>query len=141
MRRKSRLVIDTNLVVSALLWGGKPLELLALAQEGEAHLYISPPLLAELERTIAKPKLARTLAASGRTAAEHIRDYRRLVTLMRRALPEGAWSRDPDDDRVIAGALAAKADFIVTGDVDLLTLGEVDGVRVVTVSDFLLMHA
>jgi putative PIN family toxin of toxin-antitoxin system len=132
MRRKPRLVIDTNVVVSALLWGGKPLELLALAEQGEARLYASPPLLAELKKTIGKPKLARVLAASGRSAEEHVADYRRLVTLMRRALPAGAWSRDPDDDRVVACALAAGADFLVTGDDDLLTLGTIEGVRIVT---------
>ena len=141
MRRKPRLVIDTNVVVSALLWGGKPLELLALAEQGEVRLYASPPLLAELEKTIGKPKLARVLAASGRSAAEHVADYRRLVILMRRALPAGAWSRDPDDDRVIACALAAGADFLVTGDEDLLTLGAVEGVRIITPAALLDMLA
>jgi putative PIN family toxin of toxin-antitoxin system len=137
MKRKPRLVIDTNVVVSALLWGGKPLDLLALAEQGEIRLYTSPPLIAELEVTIAKPKLARVLAASGRSTAEHVTDYRRLATLTRRALPEGAWSRDPDDDRVIACALAARADFLVTGDEDLLTLGEVESVRIVSPAELL----
>lgn len=139
MKRKPRLVIDTNVVVSALLWDGKPLELLALAEQGEVRLYVSPPLLAELEKTLGRPKLAGVLAASARSTAEHVAEYRRLVTLMRRALPAGAWSRDPDDDRVVACALAAGADFLVTGDDDLLALGAVEGVRIV--SPAALLHA
>ena len=91
MKRKPRVVIDTNVVVSALLWGGSPLEVLVLAEQGEARLNTSPPLLAELAKTLAKPKLARALATSGRSIAEHVADYRRLVTLTRRALPSGAW--------------------------------------------------
>lgn len=106
MRRKPRVVIDTNVVVSALLWGGRPLQLLALA-------------------------------ASGRSTIEHVADYRRLVTLTRRSLPTGAWLRDPDDDRVIACALAVRADFVVTGDDDLLALGKVEGLRIVSPAEFL----
>lgn len=137
MKRKPRLVLDTNVVVSALLWGGKPLDLLALAEQGEARLHASPPLIAELATTIAKPKLARALAANGRSAAEQVADYRRLVTLTRRAMPEGAWSRDPDDDRIIACALAARADFLVTGDDDLLSLEGIGTLRIVSPADLL----
>ena len=137
MKRKPRLVLDTNVVVSALLWGGKPLELLALVERGEIRLYTSPPLLAELRATIAKPKLARVLAASGRSTAEHMADYRQLASLARRAMPEGAWSRDPDDDRVIACAIAARADFLVTGDADLRTLEKIESVRIVSPAELL----
>jgi len=137
MKRRPRLVLDTNVVVSALLWGGKPLELLAFAEQGDARLHASPPLIDELASTLAKPKLARVLAASGRSTAEHVADYRRLVTLIRPALPEGAWSRDPDDDRVIACALAAQADFLVTGDEDLLSLERIEALGIVSPADLL----
>ena len=132
MKRKPRLVIDTNVVVSAVLWGGRPLEILALAEAGQVRLYSTPHLLTELKATLYKPKLARALAASGRAATEHAANYRRLVTLTRRDLPPGAWSRDPADDHVVASALAARADFLVTGDDDLLSLEIVEGVRMIS---------
>jgi uncharacterized protein len=132
MRRKPRLVLDTNVVVSALFWNGKPLELMALAAEKRVRLYANAALLSELQVTLAKPKFARALDASGRSADEHVGSYRRLVTFNRRSPREGAWSRDPNDDHVIACALAAAADFLVTGDDDLLTLGRVEGVAIVT---------
>jgi uncharacterized protein len=110
---------------------------MALAAEGEVRLYASAALLTELRVTLAKPKLVEALEASGQSAGEHADAYRRLVTLTRRTPAEGAWSRDPDDDRVIACALAARADFIVTGDADLLSLGPVEGVQIVSPVDLL----
>lgn len=137
MKRKPRLVLDTNVVVSALFWDGKPLELMALAVEREVRLYASPALLAELRATLAKPKLAKALEASRRSAVEHADAYRRLVTVARRAPAEGAWSRDRDDDHVIACALASRADFLVTGDDDLLMLARVENVRIVSPAELL----
>ena len=100
-------------------------------------LYTSPSLLTELHGTFAKPRLAKALAASAREIAELVDDYRRLATLTRPAPLDRCYSRDPDDDHVIACALAARADFIVTGDDDLLALGEVEGVAVRTIAGFL----
>jgi len=137
MKRKPRLVVDTNVVVSALFWGGKPLALLALAAEREIRLYSSSILLAELQATLAKPKLAAALAASERSAADHVADYRRLVTLTRFHALHSAISRDPDDDRVIACAVAAHADLIVTGDDDLLALEAAEGISIRSVAAFL----
>jgi uncharacterized protein len=137
MKRRPRLVIDTNVVVSALFWGGKPLELMELAVEREVRLYSSPHLLAELQATLTKPKLVKALVASGRSPADHVASYRRLVTLTRRTLPKARWSRDPDDDRVIACALAVRADFLVTGDGDMLALAQVEGVAIRSVAELL----
>ncbi len=137
MSRPPRLVLDTNVVVSAVVWGGRPGELIAAAGVGEVRLHSSSDLLAELRATLARPKLIRHIAAKDLTADGILVDYRRLVTLTRRALPAGAWSRDSDDDRVIACAFAVRADFIVTGDDDLLALGEIDGLRIVSPAGFL----
>ena len=137
MSRPPRLVLDTNVVVSAVLRGGKPGELIATAGEGDVRLHSSRILLDELRSTLQPPKLARQVEATGLSVDSILASYRRLVTLIRRAPLAGTWSRDPDDDHVIACALAVRADFIVTGDDDLLALGEVNEVRIVTVADFL----
>lgn len=132
MRRRSRLVLDTNVVISAILWGGKPGEFLAVAGEGEVRLYTSRLLLEELRVTLERPKLAPMVALTGQSVAELLANYRRLAILTRRASIEGRWSRDPDDDHVIASALAARADFLVTGDLDLLELEAVEGISILT---------
>ncbi len=138
MRRPPRLVLDTNVVISAVLWGGKPAELLALAGEGEVRLFSSRVLLDELRTTLERPKLAKAVGATGLEIVDILADYRRLATLTRLARLKKPLSRDPDDDHVIACALAARADFLVTGDDDLLALEQVEGVAIRSVAAFMM---
>lgn len=127
-----RLVLDTNVVLSALLWGGTPYRLLQLAEEGELQLYTSPELAAELCEILERPHLAARLAekgASSNTITELYLEFARAVTPLSvpRVVPD-----DPDDDHVIACAMTAKANLIVSGDKHLLELREHHGVRIVT---------
>jgi len=129
-----RLVLDTNVVLSALLWGGTPYRLLQLAVEGEAQLFTSPVLAAELREILARPHLAAKLTERATTAdavtALYLEFARALSPLsVPRVVPD-----DPDDDHVIACAVAARADVIVSGDKHLLKLREYQGIRIVTVA-------
>jgi putative PIN family toxin of toxin-antitoxin system len=137
MSRPPRLVLDTNVIVSAILWGGKPGQFLALAGEGDVRLYTSRLLLDELRQTLERPKFSKAVAATGLTIDQIIADYRRLCILARPRPLEKAVSRDPDDDHVLAAALAARADVLVTGDDDLLVLDELEGVVIRSVAETL----
>ncbi|MGZ8285873.1 MAG: putative toxin-antitoxin system toxin component, PIN family [Allosphingosinicella sp.] len=137
MTRPPRLVLDTNVMVSALLWEGNPGRLLAKAENGEARLYASRFLLDELEDALGRPKLAKRVGLTGLGVADMVASYRQVATVKRPKPLSRTFSRDPDDDHVIACALAARADFLVTGDGDLLSLGTVEGVRIVSPMDLL----
>jgi uncharacterized protein len=136
MTKPVRVVIDTNILVSAFLWYGKPSRLLELAEEGSVRIFSSRHLMNELANSLAKEKLARAVLATGLSAKEMVTAYRQLTRAVR-PVPVSSISRDPDDDHVIACAIAAKADFIVTGDRDLLVLDPLDGIRIVEVARFL----
>jgi uncharacterized protein len=131
------VVLDTNVVASAILWEGKPGRLLALAREGHIRLATSRALLNEFRATLQKPKLAKAVAATGMTADAMLADYRRLATVVQAPALAVAVSRDPDDDRIIACAIAARADVIISGDNDLLVLEKVEGILIVSPSAFL----
>lgn len=132
-----RLVLDTNVVFSALLWRGKPYRLLeAVGQRTDARLFSSPALLEELADVLARPMAAQRLALIGITANAVLADYRTVVEMVEPAIVPRV-VRDADDDQVIAAALAARADFIVSGDDDLLAIGSYQGIRILTAAEAL----
>ena len=128
-----RLVLDTNVVASAILWGGTPRLLLQAARDKRVELFTSTAMLAELTDILGRRKFARKIAASQLTIDQLVDGYAQLAALVRPvATPRIA--PDPDDDVVIGTALAAKADLIVTGDKPLLTVSEHQGVRIASVA-------
>ena len=128
-----RLVLDTNVVASAILWGGTPRVLLQAAREKRIDLFTSMAMLAELTDILGRRKFDKKIAASGLTIDQFVDGYAQLASVVRpSATPRIA--PDPDDDVVIGTALAAKADLIVTGDKPLLSVAEHQGMRIVSVS-------
>lgn len=134
-----RLVLDTNVVMSALLWRGKPYQLLeAIRERSNLQLYSSGALLEELADVLTRPTAAKRLALIDKQAREVLLDYIAAVQVIDVApLPQPV-CRDPDDDVVLALALAASADVIVSGDNDLLVLDQFEGVPIVNAAQALL---
>jgi uncharacterized protein len=127
-----RIVADTNTVLSGLLWQGPPRRLLDLARQRTVTLCSSPTLLAELAEVIGRDKFVQRVRAATLSAAELVQDYERLAEVVEpQPLPAPA-SRDSDDDHVLACALAAQADLIVSGDHDLLILREYQGIPILS---------
>ncbi len=118
-----RLVADTNVVVSGLLWLGNPGRLLEAASLGRVTLYTSLALLAELSSTLSRPKLARPIMRSGLTLDDVLGRYLYVTFVVEPSAVPRVVSDDPDDDQVLACALAAQAELIVSGDKHLLDLG------------------
>jgi putative PIN family toxin of toxin-antitoxin system len=131
-----RLVLDTNVVASGLLWGGPPKQLLGLGLGRNIQFFSSPQLLAELTDILSRAKFEEKIAASLLTVDEIVDLYAGIVTLVR-PIPVARLAPDPDDDVVIGTAIAAKAKFIVTGDKGLVSVAEYEGGRVISVREAL----
>lgn len=129
-----RLVLDTNVVLSALVWRGTPHRLLTqIRQQLEIHrLFSSEALLTELAKVLNRPHLAEPLAAIDRSAADVLADYAQAVEIVTPAPLPPIITADPDDDQVLACALAAHVDAIVSGDADLLDLKNFQGIPILT---------
>lgn len=137
MRRRPHCVLDTNVLVSALLWQGTPGRLIDVAGEQELQLCTSRTLLDELAATLTKKKSLKAVAATGLSRKQMVQGYRRVATVVAvRPLAQPV-SRDGDDDAVLACALAARADLLVSGDDDLLVLGSFTGIPIVTAAQAL----
>jgi putative PIN family toxin of toxin-antitoxin system len=129
-----RLVLDTNTAVSGLIWGGVPARLIDAAAAGTAQIISSVPLLDELHDDLFRKKFAAQLAEQGVDAADLFEGYAALVQLVVPAVIGPVILADPDDDIVLATAVACDADVIVSGDAHLLGIGEFQGISIVTPS-------
>ncbi len=125
-----RAVLDTDVVISALLWGGNPLKLFELATEGCLVLHTSPALLTELEEVLKRDHLTRRLASQQTSIEEAIRLYTALCIPVTPLSTPRAVPTEIDDDQVIACALGAGATLIVSGDSDLLVLHPWRGIQI-----------
>lgn len=134
-----RLVVDTNILVSALLAASSlPAQLVVLWRAGRFELLTATEQLDELMRVTRYPKIRERLAPA--LAGRLVNDLRVLAVTLG-ALPAVDVSPDPDDNYLLALAAAGSADFLVTGDKhDLLGLAVYRGTKIVTVREFLAMH-
>lgn len=135
-RLTPRLVLDTNVVVAGLLWNGPPRQLLDLTIGGAVALYSTGFLLDELAHTLAYSKFAARIQNFGATREALVAEYTALITRVS-PVTMPRISRDPDDDHVIACALAAHAEMVVSGDKDLRVLREYHGIRIVSAREAL----
>ncbi|MCA0244222.1 MAG: putative toxin-antitoxin system toxin component, PIN family [Proteobacteria bacterium] len=127
-----RLVLDTNTALSGLLWGGTPGRVIDAAEAQRIELASSAALLAELQGVLSREKFAKQLAKRGLTVADVFDGYAAMVTLILPAVIAPTITRDPADDQVLAAALAAQADLIVSGDAHLLDLKNFQGIEIIT---------
>lgn len=132
-----RLVLDTNTAISGLLWHGTPGKLIDAAHTKSATLCTSAILLDELRGVLTRAKFAKQLEARGLNAIDVFDGYAALTTIVVPAIIHPTIVNDPSDDAVLACALGAKAELIVSGDRHVLDLKEYQGIPIVTVAEAL----
>ena len=131
-----RIVADINTIVSGILWFGPSSRVWAAMRAGQVRLFLTAALLESLAEVIARPKFRNKLREVGTSPDDLIEGVRRIATVVEptdiQAPPE---LRDLDDLAVLACAVAAEADLIVSGDRDLLSLRIFQGIPIVTAAD------
>ncbi len=127
-----KIVIDTNVVASAIFFGGRPRELVERLVKREFSAFASPEIITEYQETLdvlrsKYPKKAPALPLTN------------IISAMQLIEPvtEVHVCRDPDDDKFISCAIDAKCIYIVSGDKDLLSLKKYKNIRILTVAEFL----
>ncbi|MBI5681881.1 MAG: putative toxin-antitoxin system toxin component, PIN family [Deltaproteobacteria bacterium] len=133
MGKKTKVVIDTNVIISAFGWYGKPGEIIKLATTGKIKNFISLEMLAELRKVVAYPKLnfSETLQAE---IIETVFSVSSIVSINESV---NIIVDDPPDNRVLECALSANVDFIISGDKHLLNLKAFQGIEILSPEDFL----
>lgn len=136
-----RIVVDTNIWISGLLWRGKPWHLLRLAEEGKVDICIAYQMLLELTEVLAYPEFKHRLDGLDTTPnqlAAFALSISSAIEISRDATP--IITSDPDDDIFLLCALAADATYVVSADHHLLNLKRYRDISMVTIDEFLSME-
>ncbi len=131
-----RVVFDTNVVVTGLLWTGTPREILRSAEQGLFQLVTSEAIIEELRDVLDRNKFSNRLQKLNKTPDLLISDYLGFTEVVNAEDIAVPFLRDPDDAPILACALAGQANYIVSGDPDLLTLTHFETISIVNPAQF-----
>jgi putative PIN family toxin of toxin-antitoxin system len=128
-----KVVLDTNVLVSATLSDGPPYQILKLAEEGAITSVTSPGIIEETRDVLTRDRVP--------FADDQVDDFvEKVLSVSRVVAPETnlqVVEDDPDDDKIVECAVEADAEYIISGDSHLLELEEYDGIPVLSPADFL----
>ncbi len=122
----SRLVLDSNILISAFFWDGNERSILRKCRSGDHLLIISDFILEEVERVL-KDKFN----VEEHLARSYIREIFRFSEIMITKGTIDVIKEDPSDNRVLETAILGKVDYLVTGDKHLLRLHEFEGFKII----------
>jgi hypothetical protein len=128
----TKTVLDTNVLVSAVIFGGKPDQILNLARAGKIQLFISSAILAEFAGV-----LLSKFRFSPEMAVAAVVEISSLATLVKPQPKIEIIKEDEADNRILECALTANADFIVSGDRHLLRMYSYRNIRILGLGEFL----
>lgn len=132
-----KAVLDTNVVISILLWKGKTRKILDLANNGKVEIITSDKIITELKKVISYPKFLILVNQSNLTSEHLVRRYLESVKLVRDRYLLKIIKDDPSDNIVLSCALSAKANFIVSGDKHLLNLKKFQNIPILSTREFI----
>lgn len=119
-----KLVLDTNTLVSAFFWEGNEAELFRKIEQGKAKSYITSEILKEVEEVIKRPKFDQVMKNASLTPDQIMQKIVSLSQLVIAPKLNIKMCRDEKDNKFLECAESAKANYIVSGDEDLLSLKE-----------------
>lgn len=128
-----RVVLDTNVLVSAIIFGGKSRQVLQMAITGSVDCFLSPSMMEELGQVLHRPKFG----FSRRQCLQVMEEVSGICKIIEPSVSIRVTTSDPDDDAVLECALEAKAHVVVTGDSRLLLLGVFKNIKILSPAQFL----
>ena len=130
---RTRIVIDTNVLIFAVLFSGPPRKVLELVIAGVVDCTLSIPILNGLRDVLQRPKFN----FSPEQTLHFIEELHNVCSIVKPTRKIKAIKSDPDDNMILECALEAKADFIVSGDSHLLDLGKYKNMKILGPHDFM----
>ena len=134
---KPRVVLDTNVLISALIWVGKPSKILDAVKRGKVELILSKEILMEFVKVLFRETKFKLSQNDIEDALNMVSDPATLIE----PIIAVDLLKDRSDNKILECAISSSADYIVSGDKDLLRLEKFAGIKLVSVSDFLKLVA
>jgi len=128
-----KIVADTNIFISSFFWGGNPRRIMERIIDGKDELFTCKGILQETAAVMARPKFN----VSDEYITNFIHSIEEIANHVTTTGTVQHVCRDGEDDKILECALLANADYIVTGDNDLLSLKEFRGIKIVTANEYL----
>lgn len=128
-----KVVLDTNILISAVVFGGKPREILKQAIEGKIRLAVSEPIIKEIREVLGRDKfgypasMIHFIIGELESIAEFVEPQKKIEII----------KKDVEDNRILECAVVFGADVIISGDNHLLELKIYNGIKIIRASDFL----
>lgn len=130
--KQIKVILDTNIYISAIIFGGNPKKILKLARAQKIKVFTSIQILLEISE-----KLHKKFKLSEKDVAKILRGISKITEVVHPKIKLNIVKEDPSDNKILECALEANADYIVTGDKHLLKLKRFEETKIVTPSDFL----
>lgn len=131
------MVLDTNVWVSALLWGGKPAEVVKAAEDRRLRIFISEEIVGEISRVLESPKLRQAYLGGGLGRRDLMEAVLKVCRFVKETKKVNIVEEHPADNKFIECALAAYADYLVSGDSRLLKVARHEKIDILSVRAFL----
>jgi len=135
-RRRLRAVLDTNVWVSAMIWGGLPANIIKAAEDGRISIVASEEIVREINQTLGYPRLRNIYEGVGIGREELIEAVLRVAKMVEVKEKISLIQEDPADNKFLECALHGRADYIVSGDSHLLGVGQYQGIQILSVRQF-----
>jgi putative PIN family toxin of toxin-antitoxin system len=135
-KQEPKVVLDTNVWISALLWGGKPAAIIKAAENRKITILITENITAEISQVLAYPKIEKIYRAE-LSREQLIEQVLKTAKFVEAKTKVTLIKEHPADDKFLECALAARADYLVSGDKHLLKVGSYKKTKILTVNDFL----
>ena len=127
-----RVVVDTNVYISAIFWGGKPRHVIDLGRDGKIQIFTSEDIEQEI-----LDKLMTKFGLNSEEAGRVMADFSTFTKPIRISSRINVVKDDPDDDKFIECAMECDAEFIISGDRHLLNMKKYEGIGIINAATFL----
>lgn len=136
--KKVKVVLDTNVLISAFLWQKNAKEIFNLAKENKIQICVTKEVLDEFYRVLHYPKFSSRLKLIGKIPEEIINEFLEIVKFFpSKKFKTVIIKKDPSDDKFLLAALSSGALFVISGDKHLLSLKEFKGIFLTSPGEFL----